>query len=357
MTRNPRDARPLYQQVADQLVTGIQEGQWAPGDKLPSERALCDEFEVSQITVRRALRELRHSGHVHSRHGLGWFVDETAEAPARPEIALVLDGDDRLSQVLLPGCVQALGQHDIWAEALLVGEHHRGAGEIGAMLQSLESLAILWFIAGDEEQAEARYRDLNETAGAPGLFLVRGLQNAACPAIVLDEQRAAGAVTEHLIDLGHERIAYIGADPVGVEGWRRYSGFAQSMWDRGLELPLDWVFSVSRENPLERQRLERIMVPSDRPTAMVCSSDTLAIEVLYRLSRMGLRCPDDVAIVGIGDETFSAHTSVPLTTFAFDLKRWYETVALATGTLLEGGMPESSHLTGDLIVRASCGAS
>ena len=54
----------------------IDTGHWNAGDKLPSERELCQRYKVSQITVRRALRELDHQDRVFSHHGLGWFVAE-----------------------------------------------------------------------------------------------------------------------------------------------------------------------------------------------------------------------------------------------------------------------------------------
>jgi len=67
-------SRPLYQRIVDDVLARVRSGEWQPGQRLPSERALCDLYHVSQITVRRALRELAHSGRVYSHHGLGWFV-------------------------------------------------------------------------------------------------------------------------------------------------------------------------------------------------------------------------------------------------------------------------------------------
>ena len=71
---------PLYRRIADDLLDQVREGALHPGDKLPSERALCAIYAVSQITVRRALRELRHGGVLVSRHGLGWYVQSGPHA-------------------------------------------------------------------------------------------------------------------------------------------------------------------------------------------------------------------------------------------------------------------------------------
>lgn len=53
---------PRHQQIADHLRTEISDGEFTPGDKLPSEKRLCDYFKVSRITVRQALKALENEG-------------------------------------------------------------------------------------------------------------------------------------------------------------------------------------------------------------------------------------------------------------------------------------------------------
>src|SRR5215218_1076829 len=68
--------RPLYEQVADALRAEIREGRYRPGDKLPSERELTERFEVSKVTARQAIVQLRGEGLVTSRVGYAVFVAE-----------------------------------------------------------------------------------------------------------------------------------------------------------------------------------------------------------------------------------------------------------------------------------------
>jgi GntR family transcriptional regulator len=72
---------PLYVWVADALRTEIREGRYRPGDKLPSERELSERFEVSKVTVRQAIVQLRGEGLVTSRAGYGVLV--AAPGPPR----------------------------------------------------------------------------------------------------------------------------------------------------------------------------------------------------------------------------------------------------------------------------------
>ena len=71
---NQNSAIPLYRQVADNLLSRIQAGEWQENDKLPSEFMLIQEFNVSRITIRAALSELVDNGVLIRSHGRGTFV-------------------------------------------------------------------------------------------------------------------------------------------------------------------------------------------------------------------------------------------------------------------------------------------
>jgi GntR family transcriptional regulator len=70
------ERRPLYEQMADALRAEITQGRYRPGDKLPSERELSERFEVSKVTARLAIAQLRAEGLATSRVGYGVFVAE-----------------------------------------------------------------------------------------------------------------------------------------------------------------------------------------------------------------------------------------------------------------------------------------
>lgn len=65
---------PLYQTLRDALAAQIESGRLAPGEQLMSERQLCEQFEVSRVTARRALIALEHDGMITAEPGRGWFV-------------------------------------------------------------------------------------------------------------------------------------------------------------------------------------------------------------------------------------------------------------------------------------------
>ena len=72
---------PRHQQIADHLRTEIARKEFLPGDKLPSEKRLCDYFKVSRITVRQALKSLENDGLIYKKQGLGAFVRDEIPTP------------------------------------------------------------------------------------------------------------------------------------------------------------------------------------------------------------------------------------------------------------------------------------
>ena len=84
---NQNSAIPLYRQVADNLLSRIQAGEWQENDKLPSEFMLIQEFNVSRITIRAALSELVDNGVLIRSHGRGTFVAPERKSSALPAMS------------------------------------------------------------------------------------------------------------------------------------------------------------------------------------------------------------------------------------------------------------------------------
>ncbi|WP_165188398.1 FadR/GntR family transcriptional regulator [Caulobacter soli] len=78
MTTGAQDPQKLYQQIARAIATAINDGRYGPGDKLPSERELADDFGVSRPTIRDAMIALEFQGLVEARQGSGVYVNATA---------------------------------------------------------------------------------------------------------------------------------------------------------------------------------------------------------------------------------------------------------------------------------------
>jgi GntR family transcriptional regulator len=83
---------PLHRQLFLVLHDEILRGAMAPGDALPTEQALCDQFGVSRITVRRALADLAEQGYIERRQGVGSFVRQRVRSDEAPLVGSYMDG-------------------------------------------------------------------------------------------------------------------------------------------------------------------------------------------------------------------------------------------------------------------------
>ncbi len=130
----------------------------------------------------------------------------------------------------------------------------------------------------------------------------------------MDDVRAAEEITQLLIGLGHERIAFVKGAPEQVAAGRRYEGFLRAMKAHGLVVdpelvyPGDFVFAsgVAAANQLLDRR--------HRPTAIFASNDDMALGVLSSAQRLGVAVPTELSIVGFDDSTASGLVWPPLTT-------------------------------------------
>ncbi len=136
------------------------------------------------------------------------------------------------------------------------------------------------------------------------------------PAVVIDNQGGARVAVEHLIQQGHRRIAFVGADIRHPSIANRLEGYRIALARAGLSMDSVLVLVEAEAEPTRAtgQRLgARLLALSERPTAAFCANDALALGVMETLLQAGLRVPDDVALVGFDDVQGAAQAPVPLT--------------------------------------------
>jgi GntR family transcriptional regulator len=109
---------PLHRQLFLVLHDEIARGAMAPGDALPTEQALCDQFGVSRITVRRALADLAEQGYIERRQGVGSFVRHRDRPDHAPSVGSYMDG---LRQTQFQTSIE-LVEHDIRTPPPLIGD-------------------------------------------------------------------------------------------------------------------------------------------------------------------------------------------------------------------------------------------
>ncbi|MGE5464405.1 MAG: LacI family DNA-binding transcriptional regulator [Syntrophothermus sp.] len=172
-----------------------------------------------------------------------------------------------------------------------------------------------------------------------------------------DDVDGSRQVTRHLIELGHQRTAYLGNSVSGRTTLDRLSGFQQEMEAAGLSIPSEYIHEVpgggAEHGMTGGDYFLRLPVP---PTAIVCFNDLMATGVLKCAHQRRLNIPADLSVTGFDNINFSAYTDPPLTTFD-QPKRF---IGMEAARLLLGllhSMPDADEkvtiLRGSLLVRSS----
>lgn len=126
------------------------------------------------------------------------------------------------------------------------------------------------------------------------------------------------AATEHLIELGHRRIANIFHRKIST-GRARVEGFRHAMERHGLPVRETWMRDIQNYGSEEIYRHAReLLTMEEAPTAIVCFNDWVAMDVLAATQDCGRRVPEDVSIVGFGDLRIASAVRPRLTTIAQD---------------------------------------
>ncbi len=184
--------------------------------------------------------------------------------------------------------------------------------------------------------ATARHTDralaqLDES-GVPVVQINRRSQNRSIPSVTADDRGGIQLAVEHLVELGHRRIAHVGASQTHSTGRLRMAGFRAGMRRAGLEIPAGYVQLGRAITTAEGTRVcAELMAAHPEVTAVVAGNDLMALGCYDALRGAGLRCPEDVSVIGFNDMTFADRFNPPLTTIHFD---HYEMGAAAVDVLM-----------------------
>jgi LacI family transcriptional regulator len=163
------------------------------------------------------------------------------------------------------------------------------------------------------------------------------------------------AATEHLLTLGHSRIAYLGAEATFPYNLARMHGYRAALEAAGIDIPAEYVRSASSQFQAGVVGGTELLNLPQRPTAIVAATDEIAAGVVEAARARALRVPEDVSIVGFNDTDLARLLSPPLTTIHQPLREMGR-VALRTALKLAAGEQLDSHhveLATELVVRSS----
>jgi LacI family transcriptional regulator len=170
-----------------------------------------------------------------------------------------------------------------------------------------------------------------------------------------DDLLGSYAAAQHLLKLGHKRIAFFSGPPGTPWSQERFEGYRRALREFGIEVDEKLIFQAGRS--IEEGEGATLQMINESPdvTAVQAVNDLTAVGCVETLLKQGVKVPEEISVVGFGNILLSAHFRIPLTTARQPKYRLGAAAMDAMQQLLRGKRPESKRLAAELIVRESSG--
>lgn len=360
------DLLPMHRAIYEELLREIRNGQYQPGDRLPSEAVLCERFDASRITVAKAVQGLQREGLVVRRPGSGTYIQRPQEQGRRQFGLLIPElGSTEIFEPICQGIMRsplAKTHALIWGHS---SEDEDGRDQAAEALcrqfiqQRVDGVffAPLEYIEG-ENMVNHRIVTSLQRANIPTVLLDRDYEiyprRSNLDMVGIDNHRAGLILTQHLWGQGARRIVFVARKRSASTMVERIAGYSFGLHESGAECK-PRVLS----GDVTDQAFVREILATEVPDGIVCGNDLTAARLMRTLIELGVRIPEQVRLTGFDDVSYAKFLPVPLTTIHQNCGELGEAAMMLMLERLRS--PERPavdvRVRFELVVRESCGVS
>jgi LacI family transcriptional regulator len=245
--------------------------------------------------------------------------------------------------------------HELGYDILLAHTHNLPARE-EACIRRLLSRRVDGLFISPVYRFEAEARIYQEVLARQIPTVLIGPPAPFCKSFVsveIDEQAASHTATQHLLKLGHKRIAYLTGPPTAPWVHERFEGYRHALREAGLDVDDKLVFQAGSTIEDGTKAAVQMLNESCAATAVQAVNDLVAIGCADALLSKGWRIPEDISLVGFGNIMTAEYFRVPLTTIRQPKYQLGLAAVEAMMNLLKGQHVETKRLPAELIERKS----
>ncbi len=322
----PGAAEFLHRTVADALGSRVEAGELVGGSKLPTLRRIADEFAVSTMTVRQAIRTLELEGHVYRIPGVGAFVRPQAPGRLVAQRVLAFAASDLASafEMGVARGVERACQRRGWSVQILDAQH-----EVEIEKRNMKRLpesgsegAIVLPTWGDNPCVEALFR-LQQT-GFPVVIVDRIPSGLNADLVESDHEQGAYVATRHLLSHGHRQVLMLTPPPLVSSIASRIQGYERALLEGGITPKTEWKVWLDLElqaSAFEQHRrwlggysaMMPVLKKIQPPLAVFAVDPYTAWGVYEACRELSLRIPQDVSVVGFDESEITQAMRPPIT--------------------------------------------
>ena len=322
-------------------------------DKLPGERTLAKELGFSYMTIRKAIDNLVSEGLLYKVPTKGTFVS-TKKKTKRNKTLNIGYFLDKSVVAGISSPYYSLIFHAIEKEASkhnysLVYFSDVSENKLRKVLKKLDGV-----IATCMPRVENIIQEIKESV--PVVVLDNSAADKTIPSVILDNYNADVESVDYICSLGHKRIGFMTGLADSDVGKNRYAGYQHGLSKNGLALDESLVFRGDYSFRSGLKGAEYFLSLQDRPSAIICANDSMAIGAMRWLHQVGVKVPEEMSIVGFDDIEVASQIVPALTTVAVPINEIAEiSVAMLKDLML--GKPLKSHhvaLPAHLAIHQTC---
>jgi len=217
---------------------------------------------------------------------------------------------------VIRGIENALEPHGLMA---VIAETQDEPARFEHVLEHLASRRVDALITSSARLGDVETLTAFAKREVPVVLVVRNLPDSGLPCVHADDRRGGELAAGYLAELGHRDLVQLRGPQDMLPFIDRGEGFDARTAELGVEaIDLDESASAPTYEEGQRLMVHVLAGRTRKPTAIFAHNDPMAIGALDVLVRSGLRCPDDVSIVGFNDNDFTEHVAPPLSTIRID---------------------------------------
>ena len=342
MGTSKKNFQPKYLQLKETLLSYLRDERYEADQKLPTEHALIEQFHVSRGTIRQALAELEYDGVLYKIQGSGTFFSGKMPGafPKSKLLGLFTPSiDTYIFPKIIQGATDVVQQHGY---SLVLGASRTSLGYERGCIEQLVTQGIsglLFDPAPDMEfTPDAELFQFLKTLKIPLVVMGEMVDDDDLSYVSLDDVAAGAKATSYLIEAGHRRIACL--HPSGpLSGGFRHQGYRQALdahdipYDSRLDKTILDDRNATQPVPPQIASLtqELLELGDERPTAIVCYNDTMALHSYRCLEAAGVRIPDDISLISFDDSERALQPAAQLSSIVhpkYYLGKWAAEILL-----------------------------
>ena len=319
----------LYQEIYQSLLNDILSGNYKSGDILPSEKELCKKYDVSLITIRRALTQLESENIINKCKGKGSFVNSQIRGSGDCKnknlgiLYLNWSGIITPSYDAVPFNSKLYNRND-WDNTIYSVIYRKLSSEYNIIIGTYDHDFVLNHFEETVFQNVDRIliigiytSELIDMFQSKGKFIVvynNFNKNLRVCSVSGNERQSCCELITKLIELGHRRIACINGDINFSESVERFMGYQEALMINNVPLYSEIIKWGNRSSESGYYTAKSLLDSDNPPTAIVCVNDSVAAGAIFAIREAGFDCPKDISVVGHDNNIMLHNLDIPVIT-------------------------------------------